>query len=62
MWSNGLKKLQTCIKNLNCLTQENYPGLSKKSKDKLPLAKSKTARSLSLSLSLLHLIYGETPV
>ena len=30
---------------LYCLTQENYPGLSKKTKDKLPLAKSKTARS-----------------
>ena len=44
MWSNGLKKLQTSIKNLNCLTQENYPGLSKKTKDKLPLTKSKTAR------------------
>ena len=29
---------------LYCLTQENYPGLSKKAKDKLPLAKSKTAR------------------
>ena len=27
------------------LTQENYPGLSKKTKDKLPLVKSKTARS-----------------
>ena len=31
--------------HLYCLTQENYPGLSKKTKDKLPLAKSKTARS-----------------
>ena len=30
---------------LYCLTQENYLGLSKKTKDKLPLAKSKTARS-----------------
>ena len=30
---------------LYCLTQENYPGLSKKTKDKLPLEKSKTARS-----------------
>ena len=30
---------------LYCLAQENYPGLSKKTKDKLPLAKSKTARS-----------------
>ena len=29
---------------LYCLTQENYPGLSKKTKDKLALAKSKTAR------------------
>ena len=28
-----------------CLTQENYPGLSKKTKDKLPWAKSKTTRS-----------------
>ena len=30
---------------LYCLTQENYPGLSKKTKEKLPLAKSKTTRS-----------------
>ena len=32
---------------LYCLTPENYPGLSKKTKDKLPLAKSKIARSAS---------------
>ena len=30
---------------LYCLTQENYPSFSKKTKDKLPWAKSKTTRS-----------------
>ena len=30
---------------LYCLTQENYPGLSKKTKDKLPWVKSKTTKS-----------------
>ena len=37
---------------LYCLTQENYSGLSKKTKDKLPLAKSKTARSTAARLAL----------
>ena len=44
----GFPQLKPRAKNLMylyCLTQENYPGLSKKTKDKLPLAKGKTARS-----------------
>ena len=37
--------LQRWFNVLYCFTQENYPGLSKKTKDKLPRAKSKTTRS-----------------
>ena len=37
---------------LYCLTQGNYPGLSKKTKDILPLAKSKIARSAARPLLL----------
>ena len=43
----GFSPVKAEAKNLMylyCLTQENYPGLSKKTKDKLPLAKSKTTR------------------
>ena len=46
--SEDFPQLKPRAKNLMylyCLTQENYPGLPKKTKDKLPLAKSKTARS-----------------
>ena len=45
--SEDFPQLKPRAKNLMylyCLTQENYPGLSKKTKGKLPLAKSKTAR------------------
>ena len=51
----GFSQLKPRAKNLMylyCLTQENYPGLSKKTKDKLPLAKSKTARSTTRPLLL----------
>ena len=44
---SDLSQLRPWAQNLMylyCLTQENYPVLSKKTKDKLPLAKSKTAR------------------
>ena len=47
-----LKPRANNLMYLCCLTQENYPGLSKKTKDKLPLAKSKSRQTTAARLAL----------